>query len=97
MTAPRFIHAATVLAGLALAGGLAAASASAAGLTPARSLGPRPVTYCGPCLCTATPPPMPAAGDWVPNGQFLGGSIVLKFRPAGQPVSTLTACQGPQF
>lgn len=69
-------------------------SASAASLSPAQSLGPRQVTYCGPCLCTATPPAMPVAGDWVPNGQLLGGAQVLKFRPTGQAVSTPTRCTG---
>lgn len=83
----------STLAGLALAVGLgAAAQASTAGQSPAASLG-RPVTYCGPCLCTATPPAMAVAGDWVPNGRILGGSAVLKFRPAGEAVSTLTACE----
>jgi len=80
------------LAGLVLAAGLAAsAQAATVGQSPAQSLG-RPVTYCGPCLCTATPPAMTVAGDWVPNGQLLGGSAVLKFRPAGQAVSTPTIC-----
>lgn len=81
------------LAALALAG--LSATASAAGLSPAQSLGARAVTYCGACLCTAAPPAMPVAGDWVPNGQVLGGAQVLKFRPAGQAVSTPTRCVGP--
>lgn len=70
-------------------------SASAASLGAAQTLGSRSVTYCGACLCTATPPAMPVAGDWVPNGQLLGGAQVMKFRPAGQAVSTPTRCIGP--
>jgi hypothetical protein len=35
---------------------------------------------------------MTVSGDWVPNGQLLGGSQVLKFRPAGQAVSAPTVC-----
>lgn len=85
----------TALSALALAAGfVASAEASSAGLSPAQSLGARPVTYCGACLCTASPPAMTVAGDWVPNGQILGGSTVLKFRPAGQAVSAPTACFG---
>ena len=71
--------------------GLGAAAEAAA---PAQSMGQRPVTCCGPCLCTAHPPAMTVDGDWVPNGQILGGSLVLKFRPAGQPVSAATVCHG---
>lgn len=85
----------TALSALVLAAGFAAsAEASTAGFSPAQSLGNRPVTYCGPCLCTAAPPAMTVAGDWVPNGHILGGSAVLKFRPAGQAVSAPTACHG---
>jgi hypothetical protein len=85
----------SALSALVLAAGFAAsAQASTAGFTPAQSLGPRPVTYCGACLCTSNPPAMTVAGDWVPNGQVLGGSTVLKFRPAGQAVSAPTACHG---
>lgn len=87
------LSAKAAFAALLLAAGFAA-SASAASLTPAQSMGQRPVTYCGPCLCTANPPQMTAAGDWVPNGQVLGGSTVLKFRPAGQTVSAATVCNG---
>lgn len=83
--------ASSALAGLVLAIGLGAA-AEAAG--PGQSMGQRPVTFCGPCPCTANPPTMTVAGDWVPNGQILGGSLVLKFRPAGQPVSAPTVCHG---
>lgn len=80
-------------AALVLAAGFAAsAQASSPGQSPAQSLGSRPVTYCGACLCTTNPPAMTVAGDWVPNGQLLGGSTVLKFRPAGQAVSAPTAC-----
>lgn len=87
--------ASSILAGLVLAIGLgAAAQAAAPGQSPAQSIGHRPVTYCGACLCTANPPAMTVAGDWVPNGQILGGSLVLKFRPAGQPVSAATVCHG---
>lgn len=83
------------LTGLVLAAGLAAtAQAASPGQSPAQSMGQRPVTYCGACLCTANPPAMTVAGDWVPNGQILGGSLVLKFRPAGQPVSAPTVCHG---
>lgn len=82
----------SALAGLVLAAGLAAsAQASTAGQSPAQSM-VRPVTYCGPCLCTTNPPAMTVSGDWVPNGQLLGGAQVLKFRPAGQAVSSLTIC-----
>jgi len=82
----------SALTGLVLAAGLAAsAQAATVGQSPAQSMS-RPVTYCGPCLCTAAPPAMTVSGDWVPNGQLLGGSQVLKFRPAGQAVSTLTVC-----
>lgn len=83
----------TTFAALALAAGFAASAGAAPGQSPAQSLGTRPVTYCGACLCTATPPAMTVAGDWVPNGQVLGGSTVLKFRPAGAAVSTPTVCQ----
>ena len=86
--------ASSALAGLVLAAGLAAtAQAAAPGQSTSQSMGQRPVTYCGACLCTANPPAMTVAGDWVPNGQILGGSLVLKFRPAGQPVSAPTICQ----
>ncbi|WP_439575724.1 hypothetical protein [Phreatobacter sp.] len=86
--------ASSIITGLVLAAGLAAsAQAAAPGQSPAQSLGSRPVTYCGPCLCTANPPAMTVAGDWVPNGTLLGGSLVLKFRPAGQPVSAPTVCE----
>lgn len=81
----------SVFTGLILAAGLASAQAATVGQSPAQSMS-RPVTYCGPCLCTATPPAMTVSGDWVPNGQLLGGSQVLKFRPTGQAVSTLTVC-----
>ncbi len=60
----------TIFAGLVLAAGLASAQASSVGQSPAQSMS-RPVTYCGPCLCTATPPAMTVSGDWVPNGQLL--------------------------
>lgn len=87
--------ASSTLAGLVFAIGLGtAAQAAAPGQSPAQSIGQRPVTYCGACLCTANPPAMTVAGDWVPNGQILGGSLVLKFRPAGQPVSAPTVCHG---
>ena len=85
----------TAFAALVLAAGFAASASAAPGQSPAQSMGARPVTYCGPCLCTAVPPAMPVAGDWVPNGHVLGGSTVLKFRPAGQPVSSATVCHGP--
>ena len=86
----------TAFAALVLAAGFAAsASASTPGQSPSQSMGSRPVTYCGACLCTANPPAMTVAGDWVPNGQLLGGSAVLKFRPAGQSVSAATVCNGP--
>ncbi|MDP2802390.1 MAG: hypothetical protein Q8O26_10940 [Phreatobacter sp.] len=80
-------------AALVLAAGFAAsAQASGPGQSPAQSMGTRAITYCGACLCTAVPPAMTTAGDWVPNGQLLGGSQVFKFRPAGQPVSAPTVC-----
>ena len=91
-----FSFAKTAFAALILATGAAAtASASTPGQSPAQSMGSRPVTYCGACLCTQSPPAMTAAGDWVPNGQLLGGSAVLKFRPRGQQVSAATVCNGP--
>jgi len=83
----------TAFTALILAAGFAAGAGAAPAQSPAQSPGTRPVTYCGPCLCTATPPAMTVSGDWVPNGQVLGGSQVLKFRPAGEAVSTPTICQ----
>ncbi|WP_168201797.1 hypothetical protein [Phreatobacter aquaticus] len=80
----------TAYAALALTAGAGAMSGATA---PNAATSARAVTYCGPCLCTANPPAMNQAGDWVPNGAMLGGSQVLKFRPQGSDVSAATACE----
>lgn len=71
----------------------AGAGAMSGATTPNAAVSARAVTYCTGCLCTAVPPAMSQAGDWVPNGAMLGGSQVLKFRPAGAAVSAPTACE----
>ena len=80
----------TAYAALALTAGAGAMSGAT---TPNAGISARPVTYCGPCLCTANPPQMSQPGDWVPNGAMLGGSQVLKFRPQGSIVSAATVCE----